>query len=62
MEAKEAIMRDREAQEATQKKELEEITTLLEQLEVVSKESKSGSIVNALEFINHDLNFDLHHP
>lgn len=29
MEAKDAIMRDREAQEAIQKKELQEVTTLL---------------------------------
>ena len=62
MATKEAILRDREAQEATQMKELEEITTLLEQLALVSKESESGSIVNALGFINYDLDFDLHYP
>ena len=55
MEPKEEIMRDIEAQEATQKKELEEITTLLEG-------SESGSIVNAPEIINYDLEFDLHNP
>ena len=42
METKEAIMRDREAQEAIQKKELAESTTLLEKLASVSKESESG--------------------
>ena len=35
MEAEEAIMRDRETQEAILKKELEEITTILEQLALV---------------------------
>ena len=41
MEAEEAIMRDREAHEAIEKKELEEITILREQLALVSKESES---------------------
>jgi hypothetical protein len=60
MEAKEAIMRDREAHEAVQKKELKEVTILLEQLALVSTES--GPTLNGHEFINHELKFDLKNP
>jgi len=42
MEAKEAIMRDREAREAIHENKLEEITTLSEQLALVSNESEMG--------------------
>ena len=55
-------MRDREAQDAIQKKVLEEITTILEQLALVSKESESGAIMNAHEFIKYELEFDLNNP
>ena len=55
-------MIDREAQDAIHKKELEEITTLLEQLALVSKESESGPTMNAHEFINYELEFDLNNP
>ena len=41
MEAEEAILRDGEFREAIQKKELEEITTSLEQSALVFKESES---------------------
>ena len=62
MEAEEAIMRDREAHEAIEKKELEEITILREQLALVSKESESWPTMNAHEFINYELEFDLNNP
>ena len=62
MEVEEAIMRDRETHEAIHRKELEEITTILEQLALVSKESESGPIINAHEFINYELEFDLKNP
>ena len=55
-------MIDREAQDAIHKQELEEITTLLEQLALVSKESESGPTMNAHEFINYELEFDLNNP
>ena len=57
-----AITIDREAQDAIHKKELEEITTLLEQLALVFKESESRPTMNAHEFINHELEFDLNNP
>ena len=38
---------------------MEEITTLMEQLALVSKESGSGPTTNAHEFINYELEFDL---
>ena len=44
---------------AIQNKKLEEITTLLEQLALVSKESESGPTTNAHEFINYEVEFDL---
>ena len=47
MEASQVIMRDREAHEAIHKKQLEENTTLLEQLALLSKESESGPTMDA---------------
>jgi hypothetical protein len=41
---------------------LEEITTLMEQLALVSKESESGPTMNAHEFINYELEFDINNP
>ena len=52
-------MRDREALEAIQKKELEEIITLFEKLALVSKESESGPTMNVHELKNCELEFDL---
>ena len=43
----EAITRDREAQEAIQKKVMEEITIILEQLALVSKESDNGPTMSS---------------
>ena len=54
MKVEEAIMRDRVAQEAIRKKELEEITTLLEQLGLVSKRVKMGPTMNAHKFIHYE--------
>ena len=59
MEAEETTMRDREAQEAIDEKELEDITTLLEQLALICEESESGPAMDAHEFINYELEFDL---
>ena len=55
-------MRDKEAHEAIEKKELEEVTTLLEQLALVSTRNKTGPTMNAQEFINYELGFDLDNP
>ena len=55
-------MRDREAKEAIHKKELEEITTLLEQHALVSKECESGPTMNALSSSNYELGFHLNNP
>lgn len=60
--AEEAIMKDRKAKEAIHKKELEEVTTLLEQLASIFVESEIGSIMNAHEFINNELKFYLNNP
>ena len=54
-------MRDGEAQDVIHKKELEEFTTILEQLALVSKESESGPTMNAHDFIN-KLEFGLNNP
>ena len=62
MEVEEAITKVREAHEAIQMKELEEITTLLEQLALVSKESETGPTMNAHDFINYELKFYLNNP
>jgi hypothetical protein len=48
--------------EAIHKNMLEEITTLLEQLALVSKESDSWAIMNAHEVINYKMEFDLNNP
>ena len=56
------IVGDRKAQETIHKKKLEEITTLREQLALVSTESESGLIMYAHEFINYELEFDLNNP
>lgn len=60
IEAKEALMKDRESQEGIHKTNLEEVTTLLEQL--VSIESEIGSTMNVHEFINYSLEFYLNNP
>ena len=59
MEAEEAIVKDREALEAIQKKGLEEVTIFLEQLALVFTKSESGPTMNAHECINYELKFDL---
>lgn len=48
-------MRDREAHEALQRKVLEEVTILLEQLALVSAEC--GPSLNGYKFISHELKF-----
>ena len=62
MKVEEVVMRGRKAYEAIHKKELVEIITLLEQLTLISKESESGPTMNAHEFINYELKFDLNNP
>lgn len=62
MEAKDAIMRNKESHEAIHKNVLEEITTILEQLALVTKESESGPTMNAHEVINYELEFGLNNP
>ena len=41
---------------------MENITTVLEQLALVSKESECGPTMNAHEFIHYELEFDLNNP
>ena len=41
---------------------MEETTTLLEQMALVSKESESGPTINTHEFTNYDLESDLNNP
>ena len=41
---------------------MEEITTLIEQLALVSTESESGLTMNAHEFINYELEFNPNNP
>ena len=62
METKWAIVKDRETHKTIHKKELDQIITLLEQLALVSKKGESGLIVNAYEFINYELEYDLNIP
>ena len=62
MEAKEGIIRDREAHEAIQKKELEELTTWLEQRALVFKDNESGPTMNAHEFFKYEPEFDINDP
>jgi hypothetical protein len=58
METEEATMRDRN-QEAMQKKELEESYYLIGTTRNGIQESKSGPTMDAHEYINHELDFDL---
>jgi hypothetical protein len=52
----------RQIEEARLLVEVDEITTLLHQLSMLSSDSEVGDMMNAHEYLNHEMEFDLNNP
>ena len=53
---------EREIEEARRLVEVDEVATLLHQLMLLSSDSEVGDVMNAHEYLNCEMEFDLNNP
>ena len=56
------IFIEREIEEARRLVEVDEVATLLHQLTLLSYDSVMGDVMNAHEYLNYEMEFDLNNP
>ena len=57
-----SISIEREIEEARHLVEVDEVATLLHQLTLLSSDSEVGDVMNAHEYLNYEMEFDLNNP